>query len=151
MLFSFFYLRLLKLCNSAVKYVLPEETSEMEVYEMKAHIDPDYKVERILLKSINVDYDYYIYEPVLHCSMTDGNRQQTEFYMMLQPIDDHSVYIIEKTENIFRLNKQLEKIERNEYGFDDTDEDADENTDEDTDENTDEGTDEDMDDEVIDQ
>lgn len=106
---------------------------------MKTYTDPDSKLDRILLKSIDVDHDYYIHEAVLHCSVTDGNGQKTVFY---KSAEEDFVYILEKTENIFRLKKQLERIEKNEYGDEDTDKDTDEDIDEDTDEDSFEDLDE---------
>lgn len=100
-------------CSAAVKYILPGATSQMEIYRMKAGpVNPNkpLEVQRIRLQNI----DYYIYEPLLHCLLTDDNMNKTQFYIMLHPLKTDSAYIVEKIYDVFHLIMHLEKLEKSE-------------------------------------
>lgn len=74
------------------------------------NLDKPFEVQRIRLQTI----DYYIYEPLLHCLLIDGNMTETEFYIMLHPLKKDSIYILKKINDIFQLIMQLEKLEKSE-------------------------------------
>lgn len=90
----------------------------MKMYRMKAEFfnsrENPTEVHRIKLQSIRIsETDYIIYEPLLECQLIHKNNfLVNRYFIMLHPVENNSMYIVEGIENtedtdFFRLKKHL--------------------------------------------
>lgn len=107
---------LFRICSAAATYVLPE-TSYMEVY--KGQTELIYSEDSSELPCIILRYrfneEYPLYQPLLKCllsSLTDEEEYETQFYIMLHPVEKNGGYIVQKTKDAFRLKVRLEEVEK---------------------------------------